>query len=64
MLSAVELGSSGKVQDMIRLLLEEGAMADWFLYCDTAFRISPPLCITQEELEFTVRVVRAALDRL
>ena len=64
LLSAVELGSSGKVQDMIRLLLEEGAMADWFLYCDTAFRISPPLCITQEELEFTVRVVRAALDRL
>ena len=26
-----------------------GIMSDWFLYCDTAFRISPPLTIADEE---------------
>lgn len=64
LLLAVELGSSGKVQRIIRLLLEEGAMADWFLFCDTAFRIAPPLCISDQELELTVRIITRALDRL
>jgi 4-aminobutyrate aminotransferase-like enzyme len=48
----------------VRLLLEEGAMSDWFLYCDSAFRMSPPLCINREELELTVKIVTRALDRL
>jgi acetylornithine/succinyldiaminopimelate/putrescine aminotransferase len=64
LLLAVELGSAQKVQDMIRLLLEEGAMADWFLYCDTAFRIAPPLCINREELHLTAGIVSRALDKL
>lgn len=64
LLLAVELGDSAKVQRIIRLLLEEGAMADWFLFCDTAFRIAPPLCITQDELAEACRIVLRALDRL
>ena len=64
LLLAVELGSAQKVQDMIRLLLEEGAMADWFLYYDTAFRIAPPLCINREELNLTAAIVTRALDKL
>ncbi len=64
LLLAVELGDAKKVQAIIHLLLEEGAMADWFLYCDTAFRIAPPLCISKEELALTVKIVLAALDKL
>lgn len=64
LLLAVELGSALKVQRIIRLLLEEGAIADWFLFCDTAFRIAPPLCINDQELDLTVRIVTKALDRL
>lgn len=64
LLLAVELGEEGKAEEMVRLLLEEGAMSDWFLYCDSAFRMSPPLCINCEELELTVKIVMRALDRL
>ncbi len=64
LLLAVELGEEGKAEEMVRLLLEEGAMSDWFLYCDSAFRISPPLCINREELELTVQIVMRALNRL
>ena len=64
LLLAVELGEEGKAEEMVRLLLEEGAMSDWFLYCDSAFRMSPPLCINREELELTVKIVTRALDRL
>ncbi|HQB23673.1 MAG TPA: aminotransferase class III-fold pyridoxal phosphate-dependent enzyme, partial [Bacteroidales bacterium] len=64
LLLAVELEDAGKVEVFIRRLLEEGAMADWFLYCDTAFRIAPPLCITKEELVLATELVLAALDTL
>jgi acetylornithine/succinyldiaminopimelate/putrescine aminotransferase len=64
LLLAVELGCARKVQDMIRLLLEEGAIADWFLYCDTAFRIAPPLCINREELYLAAGIISRALDKL
>lgn len=64
LLLAVELGSADLLQQMISLLLDEGVLSDWFLYCDTAFRISPPLCISMQELEYTCRKVLNALDRL
>ncbi len=64
LLLAVELGSADSLQQMISLLLEEGVLSDWFLYCDTAFRISPSLCISMQELEYTCRKVLNALDRL
>ena len=43
LLLAVELGSSEKMYRMMELFKENGILSDWFLYCDTAFRISPPL---------------------
>ena len=46
LLLAVELGSPEKMFAMMRMFAEEGIMSDWFLYCDTAFRISPPLTIS------------------
>jgi acetylornithine/succinyldiaminopimelate/putrescine aminotransferase len=35
----------------LHLLLEEGLFADWFLWCDTALRIAPPLILNEEQLE-------------
>ena len=46
------------------LFIEEGILSDWFLYCDTAFRISPPLVISDEEIGDSVRLIRKCLDRL
>ncbi|MBQ3212849.1 MAG: aspartate aminotransferase family protein [Alistipes sp.] len=64
MLLAVELGESEKLYKIIDLFIEEGIMSDWFLYCDTAFRISAPLVITDEEIRDSVRIIRNCLDRL
>ena len=49
---------------MLGLLLEEGAVSDYFLYNPTSFRVAPPLCISQEEVDIAVDVVSRALDRL
>ncbi len=64
LLLAVELGSSDKMFAMMEMFAREGIMSDWFLYCDTAFRISPPLTITEEQIHDSARIIRACLDRL
>ena len=64
LLLAIELGSSEKMFRMMELFAEEGIMSDWFLYCDTAFRISPPLVISDDEIRQSVEIIRRCLDRL
>lgn len=64
LLLAVELGASEKLYRLMDLFIERGILSDWFLYCDTAFRISPPLVISDDEIRDSVRLIRECLDRL
>ena len=64
LLLAVELGDSAKLYRLMDLFIEEGILSDWFLYCDTAFRISPPLIITDDQIRDCVALIRKCLDRL
>ena len=64
LLLAVELGDPGKLYRMMELFREAGILSDWFLFCDTAFRISPPLTISVEEVRESAAIVRGCLDRL
>ena len=64
LLMAVELGEAAKLYRLIDIFIEEGIMSDWFLYCDTAFRISPPLVISDDEIRDSVRIIRNCLDKL
>ncbi len=64
LLMAVELGESAKLYRLMDLFIEEGILSDWFLYCDTAFRISPPLIISDDEIRDCAELIRKCLDRL
>jgi ornithine/acetylornithine aminotransferase len=64
LLLAVELGSSDKLFRIMELFGQAGILSDWFLFCDTAFRISPPLTITEEEVRDSAWLIRTCLDRL
>ena len=59
----VELGSAEMVRKFIRLGLEAGIVSDGFLFRDTAFRISPPLIISEGEIEETCKQVNAVIER-
>ncbi len=61
---AVELGKSELLYRLMEIFKEEGIMSDWFLFCDTAFRISPPLTITAQEVEQSSKIILKSLDRL
>lgn len=64
LLMAVELGSSEKMFKMMALFKENGIMSDWFLFCDTAFRISPPLTISEEEIDDSCRIILKCLGTI
>ena len=64
LLLAVELGSEERLFKVMELFKEVGILSDWFLYCATAFRISPPLVISNDEIVESVKLIRSVLDRL
>ena len=64
LLMAVELGDSQRMYAIMRLFAERGIMSDWFLFCDTAFRISPPLTITPDEIGECIGIIRQCLDEI
>ena len=64
LLLAVELGSSERLYRIMEIFKREGIMSDWFLYCDTAFRISPPLVISEEEVRDSAAIIRRCMDEL
>ncbi len=64
LLLAVELGDSARLYRTMELFKEAGILSDWFLYCDTAFRISPPLTISLDEVRESASIIRGCLDQL
>ena len=64
LLMAVELGESAKLYRTMELFKEAGILSDWFLFCDTAFRISPPLTISEDEVRESAALIRECLDQL
>ena len=64
LLLALELGKPEYLYRLMEIFKEEGIMSDWFLYCDTAFRISPPLTISEAEIEECCEIITRSLDRL
>lgn len=41
-----------------------GLLTDWFLFCDTALRISPPLIIQDSEIEESCQILRSILEKI
>ena len=64
LLLALELGKPEYLYRLMEIFKEEGIMSDWFLYCDTAFRISPPLTISEAEIAERCEIIHRSLDRL
>lgn len=59
---AIELGDFEKVKKVVNNCLKEGLIGFWFLSTPTAFRLSPPLCITKQELKIASEIIIKALQ--
>lgn len=61
---AIEIGSFEQIQKLIKIALQNGVILDWFLFCNTAFRIAPPLSITLKECNEVADLLLLSLDEL
>ncbi len=61
LLYAAEVGEFDRVLRVIARCLEQGVITDWFLHCNTAIRIAPPLVISEDELRDGLRILASAI---
>lgn len=54
---AIQFESSEKLFSTIDKCLTSGIVTDWFLFCDDAMRIAPPLTITESEITEACNVI-------
>jgi acetylornithine/succinyldiaminopimelate/putrescine aminotransferase len=64
LMMAVELGESKKLFSIIEKFLKNGLVSDWFLFCDTSFRISPPLTISTGEIQLACHKINSCLNEI
>jgi acetylornithine/succinyldiaminopimelate/putrescine aminotransferase len=64
LLMAVQLKNAGLIPQFIRKALENGLVTDWFLFCDDAFRIAPPLVMTEVQARKTCQQILKTLNEI
>ena len=63
LLIAVEFESAEMNMKVIDRCIKSGIITDWFLFCDQAMRIAPPLIITGEEILEACKVILDSINR-
>lgn len=62
LMMAVEFESFEVLKPIIDRAIEKGIITDWFLFCDDAMRIAPPLVITHEEIEIACQIILESIE--
>ena len=61
-LMALQFQSFKRIQAIIAAALRMGLLTDWFLFCDDALRIAPPLTISYPEIEEACTILLSAIE--
>ena len=62
LMMAVEFESFEVLKPIIDRAIELGVITDWFLFCDDAMRIAPPLIITEEQIQDACQLILQAIE--
>ncbi|MDA9121051.1 aminotransferase class III-fold pyridoxal phosphate-dependent enzyme, partial [Flavobacteriales bacterium] len=60
---AVQLRDSEQLFPAIDRCIENGIVTDWFLFCDSAMRIAPPLTITEDEIAEACAIINESITK-
>jgi len=58
----IQLDTFYQVENISKYCADKGVMIDWFLHCETALRLAPPLIISEEEIEIACQVILEGID--
>lgn len=59
---AIQLSKFEQVETVSKTATDHGVIIDWFLHCDTALRLAPPLIISEAEIRQACQIILEALD--
>lgn len=59
---SIQLSSFNQVENVSKRCVENGVIVDWFLHCETALRVAPPLIISLDEIRKACVVILEAID--
>jgi acetylornithine/succinyldiaminopimelate/putrescine aminotransferase len=62
LMMAVQFDSFAQVQKIIQKSMALGLITDWFLFCDDAIRIAPPLIITEAQIKEACDILLQAIE--
>jgi acetylornithine/succinyldiaminopimelate/putrescine aminotransferase len=60
---AVEFESFGVLKAVIDRAISYGVVTDWFLHCNTAMRIAPPLIISKDQIRDVCGIILKAINK-
>lgn len=61
---AIQLETFEQVEYVSKTATNNGVIIDWFLHCDTALRLAPPLIISEDEITEACGIILSAIDSL
>lgn len=64
LIMALELGSFDRVNALIHYGVDHGFIVDWFLFCNTAVRIAPPLTISEQQCHEAAELILNGLNAI
>ncbi|MFM2439352.1 MAG: hypothetical protein RLZ16_349 [Bacteroidota bacterium] len=59
---SLQFSSAELTKKIAAACVANGIITDWFLFAEDKIRIAPPLCITIEELAFSVEKIQLSID--
>jgi acetylornithine/N-succinyldiaminopimelate aminotransferase len=60
---AIQLDSFYQVENISKYCADNGVMIDWFLHCETALRLAPPLIISEDEIKIACKVILDGINK-
>ena len=63
LMMCLQLETFDQVYQVSTFCAEKGVMIDWYLHCETALRVAPPLTISDDEIKHACRIIREGLEK-
>ncbi|MGJ1386386.1 aspartate aminotransferase family protein [Sphingobacterium spiritivorum] len=63
LMMCLQLENFDQVYQVSKYCAEHGVMIDWYLHCETALRVAPPLTITTDQIREACTIIRAGVEK-
>lgn len=63
LMMCLQVENFDQVYNVSKYCADNGVMIDWYLHCETALRLAPPLTISEEEIKEACRIIKIAIDK-